>query len=110
MQRRDICTHSWDRQGDLPDALRDDGDLSAGIPDDGTDFRCASHGEHKRYAVSILSTKITFDNNEKTTTTATTPAVVSDTALADDAEITIDIDVVGTSGAEGLKVTLLGTR
>ena len=32
------------------------------------------------------------------------------TALADDAEITVDIDVVGTSGAEGLKVTLLGTR
>ena len=61
-------------------------------------------------ATSILSTKITFDNNEKTTTTATTPAVVSDTALADDAEITIDIDVVGTSGAEGLKITLLGTR
>ena len=59
---------------------------------------------------SILSTVLTFDNNEKTTTTAATPAVISDAALADDAEITIDIDVVGTSGAEGLKVTLIGTR
>jgi hypothetical protein len=59
---------------------------------------------------SILSTKLTIDNTEKTSTTAATPAVISDTALADDAEITIDIDQVGTSGATGLKVTLIGTR
>jgi hypothetical protein len=59
---------------------------------------------------SILSTKLTIDNTEKTSTTAATPAVISDTALADDAEITIDIDQIGTSGATGLKVTLIGTR
>ena len=59
---------------------------------------------------SILSTKLTFDNNERTTTTAATAAVISDSALADDAEITVDIDTVGTSGASGLKVTLIGTR
>lgn len=59
---------------------------------------------------TILSTKLTFDNGEKTTTTAATPAVISDSALADDAEITVDIDTVGTSGASGLKVTLIGTR
>jgi hypothetical protein len=59
--------------------------------------------------VSILSTKITIDANEKTSTTAATPAVISDTALADDAEITIDIDVAGTNAA-GLKVYLIGTR
>jgi hypothetical protein len=58
---------------------------------------------------TLLSTKLTFDVGEKTTTTAATPAVISDTALADDAEITIDIDVAGT-GAKGLKVTLIGTR
>lgn len=58
---------------------------------------------------SILSTKLTIDEGEKTTTTASTPPVISDTALADDAEITIDIDVAGT-GAKGLKVTLIGTR
>jgi hypothetical protein len=56
---------------------------------------------------SILSTKLTIDANEKTSTTAATPAVVSDTALADDAEITIDIDAAGT-GAAGLKVYLIG--
>lgn len=60
--------------------------------------------------VSILSTKLTIDNGEKTSTTAATPAVISDAALADDAEITIDIDQVGDGTAKGLKVTLIGTR
>src|SRR5690606_23981466 len=46
---------------------------------------------------SILSTKLTIDDGEKTSTTAATPAVISDSALADDAEITIDIDVVGST-------------
>jgi len=58
---------------------------------------------------TILSTKLTVDANEKTSTTAATPAVISDAALADDAEITIDIDGAGT-GAKGLKVTFIGTR
>lgn len=58
---------------------------------------------------TILSTKLTIDANEKTSTTAATAAVISDTALADDAEITIDIDVAGT-GAAGLKVWIYGTR
>jgi len=58
---------------------------------------------------SILSTKLTIDHGEKTSTTAATPAVISDTALADDAEITIDVDVGG-GGAKGLKVYLIGTR
>ena len=59
---------------------------------------------------TILSTKLTIDNTEKTSTTAATPAVISDTALADDAEITIDIDQVGNGTAKGLKVVLIGTR
>lgn len=58
---------------------------------------------------SILSTKLTIDASEKTSTTAATPAVISDASLADDAEITIDIDTAGT-GAKGLKVVLIGTR
>lgn len=57
---------------------------------------------------SILSTKLTIDNNEKTSTTAATAPVISDSSLADDAEITIDIDQVGTAGAKGLKVALIG--
>jgi hypothetical protein len=59
---------------------------------------------------TILSTKLTIDNGEKTSTTAATPAVISDTALADDAEITIDIDQVGDGTAKGLKVILIGIR
>jgi len=52
--------------------------------------------------------KITIDVGEKTSETAATAPVLTDTALADDAEITIDIDTVGTVGA-GLKVWLIGT-
>ena len=59
---------------------------------------------------SVLSTKLTIDNTELTSTTAATPAVISDTALADDAEITIDIDQVGDGTGTGLKITLIGTR
>lgn len=59
---------------------------------------------------SVLSTKLTIDNGEKTSATAATPAVISDTALADDAEITIDIDQVGDGTAKGLKVWLIGVR
>ena len=60
---------------------------------------------------SVLSTKLSIDDGEKTSETAATPPVISDSALADDAEITIDIDQVGsgTAGA-GLKVTLYVTR
>lgn len=56
---------------------------------------------------SILSTKLTIDAAEKTSTTAATAAVISDGALADDAEITIDIDAAGAT-ATGLKVYLIG--
>lgn len=59
-------------------------------------------------AASILSTKLTIDNTEKTSTTAATAAVISDSALANDAEITIDIDQVGDGTAKGLKVYLIG--
>lgn len=60
---------------------------------------------------SILSTKLTIDATEKTSTTAATPAVISDSALADDAEITIVIDQVGsTIAGAGLKITLIGTE
>lgn len=55
--------------------------------------------------VTILSTKITIDANELTSTTAVTPPVVSDAAIADDAEMTFAIDVAGT-GAKGPIVSI----
>lgn len=58
---------------------------------------------------SILSTKLTIDNGEKSSTTATTPAVISDSALTDDCELTFDIDQAGVGG-KGLKVWLIGNR
>lgn len=59
---------------------------------------------------SILSTKLTIDNGEKSSTTAATAAVISDFSLNDDAEITIDIDQIGNGSAAGLKVILIGTQ
>lgn len=60
-------------------------------------------------ATSILSTKLTFDASEKTTKTASIPAVISDANLADDSEMTVDIDAVGsTITGAGLKIYLIG--
>lgn len=59
---------------------------------------------------TILSTKLTIDATEKTSTTAATAAVISDVNLADDAEITIDVDDAGDGTATGLKVAFIGYR
>lgn len=60
---------------------------------------------------TILSTKLSIDTSEKTSTTAASAAVISDSSLADDAEITIDFDQVGsTIAGAGVKVVLIGTR
>ena len=59
---------------------------------------------------SILSTKLTIDNTEKTSVTAAAAAVISDSSLADDAEMSIDIDQMGDGTAKGLKVYLIGNR
>lgn len=63
----------------------------------------------KESGVSILSTLLTIDASESTSTTAATPAVISDAALADDAQMTIDITVAGT-GAKGAKIYLIGYK
>jgi len=59
---------------------------------------------------SVLATKLTIDNTEKTSVTAATPATITTSALTDDSEITIDIDQIGDGTAKGLKLTLIGTR
>jgi phage-related tail fiber protein len=59
---------------------------------------------------SILSTKLTIDNGEKTSVTAAAAAVLSDTSLAADDEVTIDIDQIGDGTATGLKVYLIGLQ
>ena len=62
---------------------------------------------------TILTTKLSIDASELTSSTAATAAVIGGAgpALADDALITFDIDQVGSSTAgKGLKVTLYGYR
>jgi hypothetical protein len=60
---------------------------------------------------SILSTKLTIDDSEKTSTTATAAVVISDPELSDDAEVSVDIDTVGSTFAgAGLKVYLIGRK
>lgn len=53
---------------------------------------------------SILSTKITIDSTEKSSETAATPPVISDTSIAADAVVTFDIDAISTTAAKGLTV------
>jgi len=58
---------------------------------------------------SILSVLLTIDQGELTSTTAATPPVISDASLADDAQMTIDIDGLSGGATEaGLKVTIIG--
>jgi len=62
---------------------------------------------------SMLSTKLTLDNNETTSTTAATACVIDTTYddIADDALIAIDIDQCdGSTTAAGADVTLIGYR
>ena len=64
----------------------------------------------KNAGSSVLSTLITLDNTEKTSVTAATFSVISSAAIADDAEMTIDITQIGDGTAKGLKVALIGYR
>ena len=60
---------------------------------------------------TILTTKITIDATETTSTTATTPPVILTSALTDDASIDFDIDQIDSGGVSaGLKVYLIGYR
>lgn len=56
---------------------------------------------------SILSTKLTIDAGEITSTGSVSPAVISDDILPDGSEISVDIDQIGsTEAGTGLKVIL----
>jgi hypothetical protein len=61
---------------------------------------------------SIMTTnKLVIETTEFTTKDATTQPTLTDTSLADDAELTFYIDQIGsTIAGAGLKVTLIGTR
>jgi hypothetical protein len=61
--------------------------------------------------VSVLGTKLSIDATETSSTTAASAATITDSGLADDAEIGIDIDQIGSTVAgAGLKVYLFVRR
>jgi hypothetical protein len=60
---------------------------------------------------TILSTKVMINASAYTSVGAATPYVISDNTLADDAQITIYADQIGsTIAGAGLKVWIIGTR
>jgi len=60
---------------------------------------------------SVLSTLITIDANEKTSESASTPPVINDATLADDAIISFNCDQIGSSTAgAGVKLVLIGNE
>lgn len=62
-------------------------------------------------SATILSTKLSIDVSERRSSTATSAAVISDTALAANAEMSIDFDQVGSSTpGKGVQVCLEGHR
>ena len=57
----------------------------------------------------MTTTKITIDAGDLISTDSAVQPVLTDTALADEAKITVDVDVTGTD-ATGLKVYIIGYR
>ncbi|MPS36036.1 MAG: hypothetical protein E2593_12170 [Stenotrophomonas sp.] len=66
----------------------------------------------RRNGTSIFSTRPTFDNGERSTRTAATPAVYAagGSVLYAGDEIDLDVSQVGTAGARGLRFYLVGQR
>jgi hypothetical protein len=62
----------------------------------------------KKNGSTILSTLITIDNTEKTSTTAATPPVISSASISDDDEILMTVTQIGDGTAVGCKATLIG--
>lgn len=56
---------------------------------------------------TVLGTKLTVQNGQKTSVGGV-PATITTPAIANDAEITIDITQIGDGTAKGLKVALVG--
>lgn len=83
--------------------------VRASLTTSGTGSTVVDVNEGAGAGTTILSTKITIETGEESSVDATTQPVISDSAIADDARITIDIDTAAT-GAAGLKVSLIGTR
>jgi hypothetical protein len=60
--------------------------------------------------VSILSTLLTIDAGEKTSTTAATPVVISDYELDNDNEVVVNLTIGEGEAPRDLKIYLIGYR
>lgn len=66
---------------------------------------------NKNGATMMTTNKLSIDASEKTSVTAATPVAMTTTTLADDDEVTMDIDQIGSAiKGKGLKVYLYGNR
>jgi len=67
--------------------------------------------DFEQNGTTILSTAITIDATELTSTTASTQPVISTSALTDDASIDCDVDQIDSGGVSaGLKMYLIGYK
>ena len=67
--------------------------------------------DFEQNGTTILSTEITIDATELTSTTATTPPVIQTSALTDDASIDCDVVQIDSGGVSaGLKMYLIGYK
>lgn len=57
----------------------------------------------------MTTNKLLIDVNEETSETAATGSTITDSSIADNAEMTIDVDTAGT-GTKGVKVCMIGSR
>lgn len=67
----------------------------------------------KLNGTSIFSTKLTIDNAETTSVTASSPFILvapNNTILGDSDVVSVDVTQVGATGARGLKVQVIGGR
>ena len=82
--------------------------VKAGLTKAGTGAALITCDIHEA-GTTILSTKITIDASEKTSATAATPPVISDSTLASDALIECFLDTRDTNNlATGLKIYITG--
>ena len=83
-------------------------DVKVGLTVAGTGAALVTIDVHEA-GTTVLSTKVTVDATEKTSGTAATQPVVSDSALAVDSIIEVFVDVVDSNNlAAGAKVYLIG--
>jgi len=86
-------------------------EIRASVNIAGTGAALVTIDVHESGTTLMDTTKVTIDATEKTSTTAATTGVISDSAIADDALLEFFLDVRDTNNvATGLKIALIGVE